>query len=49
MILLDTDHLTVFRLHTTERSVRLRERLRAATGGAPIGTTVVNVEESMRG
>lgn len=49
MILLDTDHLTVLRLRTTDRAVRLRDRLRAAAPGGPIGTTVVNVEESMRG
>ena len=48
MILLDSDHLTVLRFRGSERAERLRERLRAATG-EPIGTTVVNVEESMRG
>jgi tRNA(fMet)-specific endonuclease VapC len=49
MILLDTDHLTVFRLRVSDRAVLLRDRLRAVGPAEPIGTTVVNVEESMRG
>ena len=48
MILLDTDHLTVLKYTDSERYVRLHGRLLAA---APelIGTTIVNVEEQMRG
>lgn len=50
MILLDSDHLTVLRFRGSERAERLRQRLRMATaGGELIGTTIVNVEESMRG
>ena len=48
MILLDTDHLTVLKYTESERHARLHGRLLAA---APemIGTTIVNVEEQMRG
>ncbi len=48
MILLDTDHLTVLKYSDSDRYARLHGRLLAA---APelIGTTIVNVEEQMRG
>ena len=48
MILLDTDHLIVLKYTDSERHARLHGRLLAA---APelIGTTIVNVEEQMRG
>ena len=48
MILLDTDHLTVLKYTDSERYALLHGRLLAA---APelIGTTIVNVEEQMRG
>ena len=48
MILLDTDHLTVLKYTDSERYTRLHGRLLAA---APelVGTTIVNVEEQMRG
>ena len=48
MILLDTDHLTVLKYTESERHAWLHGRLLAA---APelIGTTIVNVEEQMRG
>jgi tRNA(fMet)-specific endonuclease VapC len=48
VILLDTDHLTVLKYTDSERYARRRGRLLAA---APelIGTTIVNVEEQMRG
>lgn len=48
MILLDTDHLTVLKYRDNERHERLYGRLLAA---APerIGTSIVNVEEQMRG
>ena len=48
MILLDSDHLTVLKYTTGARSLRLRSRLAAATDEV-IGTTVVNVEEQMKG
>ena len=48
MILLDTDHLTVLKYTDSERYVRLRGRLLAAVPEL-IGTTIVNVEEQMRG
>jgi tRNA(fMet)-specific endonuclease VapC len=48
VILLDTDHLTVLKYTDSNRYARLHGRLVAA---APerIGTTIVNVEEQMRG
>ena len=48
MILLDSDHLTALKYTTGERSVRLRGRLAEASGEV-LGTTVVNVEEQMKG
>jgi tRNA(fMet)-specific endonuclease VapC len=47
MIFLDTDHLTVLKYSTSERGQRLTARL--ATAGGVVGTTVVNMEEQMRG
>jgi tRNA(fMet)-specific endonuclease VapC len=50
VILLDTDHLTVLKYRTSERAIRLTRRLTVASAdGTPVGTTVVNVEEQMRG
>jgi tRNA(fMet)-specific endonuclease VapC len=48
VILLDTDQLTVLKYTDSERYLRLHGRLIAA---APelIGTTIVNLEEQMRG
>ena len=48
MILMDSDHLTVFKYTSGERSLRLRARLDAVVDEV-VGTTVVNVEEQMRG
>lgn len=48
MILLDTDHLTVLKYTDCEPYARLHGRLLAAAP-EPIGTTIVNVEEQMRG
>jgi tRNA(fMet)-specific endonuclease VapC len=48
MILLDSDHLTVLKYRGSERYIRLTERLQAAADDA-VGTTIVNVEEQMRG
>lgn len=47
MTLLDSDHLTVLRYRTSQRAAKLRARLEAA--GIPLTTTVVNVEEAMKG
>jgi tRNA(fMet)-specific endonuclease VapC len=47
MILVDTDHLTVLRYAEHPRCVALEARLRSA--GEPITTTVITVEEQMRG
>jgi tRNA(fMet)-specific endonuclease VapC len=50
MILMDTDHLTVLKYRTSERAIRLNEKLRvAATLGTIIGTTAITVEEQFRG
>jgi tRNA(fMet)-specific endonuclease VapC len=48
VILLDTDHLTVLKYTDAERHARLHGRLLAASP-EPIGTSIVNVEEQMRG
>lgn len=47
MILLDTDHLTALQVRGGERYTRLVIRLAQST--EPLGTTIVNVEEQMRG
>lgn len=47
MILLDTDHLTILRMGKGERFSRLMVRL--ASSGETLATTIVNVEEQMRG
>ena len=50
MIYLETDHLTVLKYRTSDRALRLTGRLTlASAGGEVVGTTVVNVEEQMRG
>lgn len=49
MILLDTDHLTILQIRGSERAARLRSRLAVAAADGPVGTTVVNVEETMKG
>lgn len=48
MTLLDSDHLSVLRYRTSARGARLAERL-ANAPEPPVGTTVANVEEAMRG
>ena len=47
MILLDTDHLTVLQIRAGERYQRLIVRLAETT--EQLGTTIVSVEEQMRG
>ena len=50
MIILDTDHLTVMKYRDSVRAIRLNARLTlAAISGEQIGTTIVNLEEQMRG
>ena len=49
MTLLDSDHLTILQLRGSDRAERLRRRLAAASTDGPVGTTVVNIEESMKG
>lgn len=48
MILLDSDHLTVLRFRTSARAIQLANRLSLARGEL-VGTTIANVEETMRG
>jgi tRNA(fMet)-specific endonuclease VapC len=48
MILLDTDHLTVLQTPDAARRPLLVARLSLAVGEV-VGTTIVNVEEQMRG
>jgi tRNA(fMet)-specific endonuclease VapC len=48
VILLDTDHITVFKYGMGDRYHRLLARL-AASPGETVGVTVVGVEEQMRG
>ena len=47
MVLLDTDHVSVLRFEQSPRADALRKRLQAAA--EPLATTVVTVEEKMRG
>ncbi|MBI1916617.1 MAG: type II toxin-antitoxin system VapC family toxin [Planctomycetes bacterium] len=48
MILLDTDHLTVFKYPEHERYAALASRL-GASSDQDIGTTVISLEEQFRG
>jgi tRNA(fMet)-specific endonuclease VapC len=48
MILLDTDHLSVFRFAEHPRAVALRDRLESSSEG-PCATTVISFEEQVRG
>lgn len=47
MILLDSDHLTILKYTAGNRARQLQARLAAA--GEVVGTTVITVEEQMRG
>ena len=47
MLILDTDHLTEFQKGTSDAARRLKQRLDAAT--EPYGTTIITIEEIMRG
>ncbi len=47
MLILDTDHLVEYQKGTSAESQRLKERL--AQQSQPFGTTIISVEEIMRG
>ena len=47
MLILDTDHLTEYQKGTSTEAQRLKQRLGQA--GEPFGTTIITVEEVMRG
>ena len=47
MLVLDTDHLVEYQRATSPESRRLKERLDRAA--EPYGTTIITVEEMMRG
>jgi len=47
MLILDTDHLVEFQKGTSVESQRLKERLTRQS--QPFGTTIISVEEIMRG
>jgi tRNA(fMet)-specific endonuclease VapC len=47
MLILDTDHLTEFQKGTSPESLRLKSRL--GQTNEPFGTTIISVEEVMRG
>ena len=47
MLILDTDHLVEYQKGTSAESRRLKERL--AQQSQPFGTTIISVEEIMRG
>ncbi|HEY3966002.1 MAG TPA: type II toxin-antitoxin system VapC family toxin [Planctomycetaceae bacterium] len=49
MILLDTDHITVLRYVDDPRSLRLKNRLLIAIETDDVATTIITVEEQMRG
>ena len=48
MILLDTDHLSVLQIPSSERRTRMLARL-ALAGDEDIGTTIISVEEQTKG
>jgi tRNA(fMet)-specific endonuclease VapC len=49
MILLDTDHLTLLKYPDSERGARLNERLQAQPPEEVVATSIISVEEQMRG
>jgi len=48
MIILDTDHLSELQRRNSKRGIQLRGRL-SQRGDRPVATTVVSVEEQLRG
>ena len=49
MILLDTDHISVLKYENHPRSLRLQERLNVASETEQIATTIISIEEQLRG
>ena len=49
MIVLDTDHISVLRYDSDPRHSKLKDRLRVAVSSEDIATTVITVEEQLRG
>src|SRR5437588_9794880 len=49
MIVLDTDHLTVLKYRDSERGRRLLARLDVTPDHEAVATTIITVEEQMRG
>jgi tRNA(fMet)-specific endonuclease VapC len=49
VILLDTDHLSVLRYADDPRHSRLNDRVRIAAQSEILGTTIISVEEQLRG
>jgi predicted nucleic acid-binding protein len=47
MLVLDTDHVTEYQKGTSSAAQRLKQRLESAT--EPYATTIITVEENMRG
>jgi tRNA(fMet)-specific endonuclease VapC len=47
MLLLDTDHLVEYQKGTSPEALRLKKRLEGS--GEPFGTSIITVEELMRG
>ena len=47
MIFLDSDHMSILRFRSSERARRLVDRIQHSN--EIVGTTVINVEEAMRG
>jgi tRNA(fMet)-specific endonuclease VapC len=47
MLVLDTDHLSEYQKGTSAEALRLKQRLEGAT--EPLATTIISVEEVMRG
>jgi len=49
MILLDTDHISILKYTDSERASRLVRRLRSEPTLQIIATSIISVEEQMRG
>ena len=49
MILLDTDHVTLLKYHSSERGQRLAQRLDELPPDEIAAVTVITIEEQMRG
>ena len=49
MILLDTDHVSLLKYPESERGARLERKLGALPRGEVVATSIVSIEEQMRG